>query len=63
MITRIGALLQPIAAGLGDLEPVSVVAGETRPLQEIVEGLAAAEAAVGAVLIAAYGLARVTKRA
>ncbi|GMA40681.1 transcription-repair-coupling factor [Mobilicoccus caccae] len=42
VVAPVRALLQPIAAGLGDLAPVSVVAGQEYPLDQLVEGLVAA---------------------
>ncbi|MDE9364334.1 transcription-repair coupling factor [Luteipulveratus sp. YIM 133132] len=42
VIASVRALLQPIAKGLGDLEPVALKVGDERPLEDIVEALAAA---------------------
>lgn len=42
VVAPVRALLQPIAKHLGDLEPVSLRAGESRPLDDIVHALAAA---------------------
>ena len=39
VVASVRALLQPIAQGLGDLEPVSLAAGDERPLNDIVEAL------------------------
>ena len=42
VVAPIRAILQPIAKGLGDLRPVSLRPGDERPLEEVVEALAAA---------------------
>ena len=42
VVAPIRSVLQPQVAGLGDLEPVEVVAGQTAPLDDLVRGLAAA---------------------
>ena len=42
IVAPVRAVLQPIAQGLGDLEPVSLTAGEERSLDDVVEGLVAA---------------------
>ncbi len=42
LVTPVRALLQPIAKGLGDLVPVRLLAGQDRPLEEVVDALAAA---------------------
>ncbi|MDO5630064.1 MAG: CarD family transcriptional regulator, partial [Mobilicoccus sp.] len=42
VVAPIRALLQPIAAGLGDLAPVSARAGQEYPLEQMVEDLAGA---------------------
>ena len=42
VVAPIRSVLQPIAKGLGDLAPVSLRTGDTRPLEEVVEALAAA---------------------
>jgi transcription-repair coupling factor (superfamily II helicase) len=40
VVASVRAMIQPIARGLGDLEPVSLRAGDERPLEEVVEALA-----------------------
>jgi transcription-repair coupling factor (superfamily II helicase) len=42
VVAPVRALLQPLVAGLGDLEPVTLQVGEEMPLEEIVERLVAA---------------------
>ncbi|WP_040160017.1 transcription-repair coupling factor [Mobilicoccus massiliensis] len=42
VVAPVRALLQPLAAGLGDLVPVQAVAGQEYPLERMVEDLAAA---------------------
>jgi transcription-repair coupling factor (superfamily II helicase) len=42
VVAPVRAILQPVAKGLGDLEPVALRAGEERPMTEVVEALAAA---------------------
>ncbi|MCA0335497.1 MAG: transcription-repair coupling factor [Actinobacteria bacterium] len=42
VVAPIRAVLQPIAKGLGDLRPVALRAGDTAPLEDVVEALAAA---------------------
>ena len=42
VVASVRALLQPIAKGLGDLEPVALVAGQDADLSDVVERLAAA---------------------
>ena len=42
VVASVRALMQPLAKGLGDLEPVSLAAGDERPLEDIVEALVAA---------------------
>ena len=42
VVASVRALMQPMAKGLGDLEPVSLAAGDERPLEDIVEALVAA---------------------
>ena len=42
VVAPIRAVLQPIAKGLGDLKPVALRAGDTAPLEQVVEALAAA---------------------
>ena len=42
VVAPIRSVLQPIAKGLGDLAPVSLRTGDTRPLEDVVEALAAA---------------------
>ncbi|WP_168582197.1 transcription-repair coupling factor [Gephyromycinifex aptenodytis] len=42
VVAPIRAVLQPIARNLGELVPVAIKAGQERPLEEIVEALAAA---------------------
>lgn len=42
VVASVRAVLQPIVRGLGDLEPVSIAVDDERPLEEIVEALAAA---------------------
>ncbi|GAB78010.1 transcription-repair coupling factor [Austwickia chelonae] len=42
LVSPVRALLQPIATGLADLEPVALHTGDSRPLPEVVEALAAA---------------------
>jgi hypothetical protein len=42
VVAPVRAVLQPIAKGLGDLAPVASRAGDERPLEQVVEDLAAA---------------------
>ena len=42
LVVPIRALLQPVVAGLGDLEPVSARAGETHPIEDLTQALVAA---------------------
>ncbi|CAG7574261.1 transcription-repair coupling factor (superfamily II helicase) [Barrientosiimonas humi] len=42
VVASVRALMQPIAKGLGDLEPVALQVGDERPLEQVVEALAAA---------------------
>ncbi|WP_040386199.1 transcription-repair coupling factor [Demetria terragena] len=42
LIVSVRALMQPIAKGLGDLEPVALRVGEEHPLERVVAALAAA---------------------
>ncbi len=42
VVAPVRALLQPIVTGLGDLVPVSLAAGDERPLEDVVAALAAA---------------------
>ncbi|MEA5456659.1 transcription-repair coupling factor [Sinomonas sp. JGH33] len=42
VVAPIRAVLQPLVAGLGDLEPVSLAVGQERPFDEVVRSLAAA---------------------
>ena len=42
VVAPIRAVMQPLAPGLGDLEPVALRPGDERPLDEVVEALAAA---------------------
>jgi transcription-repair coupling factor (superfamily II helicase) len=42
VVAPIRAVLQPIAKGLGELRPVALRAGDTAPLEQVVEDLAAA---------------------
>ncbi len=42
VVAPVRAVLQPIAKGLGDLVPVSLRPGDERPLEDVVEALAAA---------------------
>ena len=42
LVASVRAVLQPQAKGLGDLEPVSLAAGDERPLEDVVSALAAA---------------------
>jgi transcription-repair coupling factor (superfamily II helicase) len=42
LVAPVRALLQPLVAGLGDLEPVTLQVGDEMPLEEIVERLVAA---------------------
>ncbi|WP_151526931.1 transcription-repair coupling factor [Serinicoccus kebangsaanensis] len=42
VVASVRALLQPLVAGLGELVPVRLVAGDERPMTEVVEALAAA---------------------
>ncbi|MEI2648353.1 MAG: transcription-repair coupling factor [Dermatophilaceae bacterium] len=42
VVAPIRAVLQPLAPGLGDLEPVALRAGDERRLEEVVEALSAA---------------------
>ncbi|MFV0426757.1 MAG: transcription-repair coupling factor [Beutenbergiaceae bacterium] len=42
LVMPVRALLQPVVAGLGDLEPVALQAGDTAAMEQIVAGLAAA---------------------
>ncbi|GAA4392774.1 transcription-repair coupling factor [Ornithinibacter aureus] len=42
VVAPVRAVLQPIAKGLGDLRPVALRAGDERPLEQVVEDLAAA---------------------
>ena len=42
VVAPVRALLQPIARGLGELAPVSLRAGDTHPLEAVVEALVAA---------------------
>ncbi|WP_098469433.1 transcription-repair coupling factor [Serinibacter salmoneus] len=42
LVVPVRAAMQPVVTGLGDLEPVAAHAGQTRPMEEIVEALAAA---------------------
>lgn len=40
VIMPVRALLQPIAQGLGDLEPVALRVGEERPMEDVIQALA-----------------------
>ena len=42
LVASVRAVLQPMVAGLAELQPVSLRVGEERPLEEVVEALAAA---------------------
>ncbi|WP_131103627.1 transcription-repair coupling factor [Ornithinimicrobium sufpigmenti] len=42
VVASVRALLQPVVKGLGDLEPVSLRAGQDRPLTEVAEALVGA---------------------
>ena len=42
VVAPVRALLQPVAAGLGELVPVTLRAGDEAPLEDVVEALAAA---------------------
>ncbi|CAM3064422.1 MULTISPECIES: transcription-repair coupling factor [Dermacoccus] len=42
VVASVRALMQPLAKGLGDLEPVSLAAGDERPLEDIVQALVGA---------------------
>jgi transcription-repair coupling factor (superfamily II helicase) len=42
VVAPVRAVLQPITRGLGDLAPVALTAGEERPMEDVVEALAAA---------------------
>lgn len=42
VVASVRAVLQPIAKGLGDLEPVRIAVGDERPLAQLVDALAAA---------------------
>ncbi|HEY9494667.1 MAG TPA: transcription-repair coupling factor, partial [Intrasporangium sp.] len=42
VIAPVRAALQPLTKGLGDLEPVSLRAGDERPLEDVVDALSAA---------------------
>jgi transcription-repair coupling factor (superfamily II helicase) len=42
VVAPVRAVLQPIARGLGDLAPVALKAGDERPLEDVVDALAAA---------------------
>ncbi|UFU03810.1 transcription-repair coupling factor [Ruania suaedae] len=42
LIVPVRAMLQPVVAGLGDLEPVALRPGDTAPMEEVVERLVAA---------------------
>ena len=42
LVMPVRSLLQPVVAGLGDLEPVTLRAGEERPMEEVVAALQAA---------------------
>ncbi|WP_154795388.1 transcription-repair coupling factor [Occultella kanbiaonis] len=42
LILPVRAALQPVVAGLGDLEPVALRAGDTAPMEDVVERLVAA---------------------
>ncbi|NUR80150.1 MAG: transcription-repair coupling factor, partial [Dermatophilaceae bacterium] len=42
VVAPVRALLQPLTKGLGDLVPVALRAGDERPLEEVVDALAAA---------------------
>jgi transcription-repair coupling factor (superfamily II helicase) len=42
VVAPVRALLQPIATGLGELVPVTLVPGDERPLEDVVDALAAA---------------------
>ncbi len=42
VVAPIRSLLQPQVPGLADIEPVEITAGESRPLEEVVRGLAEA---------------------
>ncbi len=42
VIAPVRAALQPLTRGLGDLEPVSLRAGDERPLEDVVDALSAA---------------------
>jgi len=42
VVAPVRSVLQPIAKGLGDLAPVALRVGDERPLEEVVEALAAA---------------------
>ncbi len=39
VIMPVRALLQPVAGGLGDLEPVALRVGETRPMEDVIRAL------------------------
>ncbi|YAL82760.1 transcription-repair coupling factor [Dermacoccaceae bacterium W4C1] len=42
LVVSVRALMQPLAKGLGDLEPVALQVGQDRPLEDVVEALAGA---------------------
>ncbi|MDQ2755352.1 MAG: DEAD/DEAH box helicase, partial [Actinomycetota bacterium] len=42
VVAPVRAVLQPVVSGLGELEPVTLRAGDERPLQSVVEALAGA---------------------
>ncbi|TDE93976.1 transcription-repair coupling factor [Occultella glacieicola] len=42
LILPIRAVLQPVVAGLGDLEPVALRAGDTVPMEQVIDALVAA---------------------
>ncbi len=42
VVAPVRAVLQPVATGLGELAPVSLRVGDERPMEEVVEALAAA---------------------
>jgi len=42
VVAPVRAVLQPVARGLGDLAPVALRAGDERPLEDVVDALAAA---------------------
>ncbi|HLS14177.1 MAG TPA: transcription-repair coupling factor, partial [Beutenbergiaceae bacterium] len=42
LVAPVRAVLQPVVAGLGDLEPVALRAGQSVPMDEVINGLRAA---------------------